>query len=123
MRRLNVLPVILVLLLTSTLAHADCHYFRVKYKLVSCGIDKTAPEKLPGVAATTPDDPTWLDEAPANTAKFVCSCDYVLQGSNPLCDFDRTDEETYTLETDNVPQTCRRGKDLCNDFCPRDSSS
>lgn len=114
---------IMIIGLCGTLAQAECRYFRTSFKLVSCEADKTSPEKLPGMDAATPDDPTWLDQAPSSTAKFVCSCDYVLQGSNPLCDFDRTDEESYTIETDNVPQTCRRGKDLCNDFCARDLSS
>jgi hypothetical protein len=123
MKHRKIIGLLMIALSLTSIGQAQCRYFRVKYKLISCELDKMAPDKLPGVASSNPDDLNWLDQAPGNSVKFKCDCDYVLKGSDPLCDFDKNDEQTYTTETDNVQDTCRRGSNLCDQFCPRDLSS
>lgn len=68
---------------------------------------------------TTPDDPTWQDQASGASALITCECNYALQGSSPQCDFDRTEERNYSVPTPNLRETCRRGKNLCDDSCER----
>lgn len=97
---------------------AQCIYFRVSYKLLTCApaepAAKTrAPEPVPQELL----DLQATDER--DVLQVACACDYSLVGSDPRCDLDRTEEITSFLGGDNASAACRRGKSLCRDLCPK----
>ena len=98
-------------------AYADCQYFRVGYKLARCTAlsDKEAKSLEAGVPVDS--DPDLSDAENGTLSKIVCTCDYVLSGSDPRCDFDKSLDQTTYLNTLNLRQTCARGKDLCDSIC------
>ncbi len=112
MRRVGILLAMLMFWGAGS-AHADCRYFRVRYKFLHCEESK---EK-----EVTPADPDPIEGAELNglAVRVLCSCDYSLSGSDPRCDFDQTVEQSQIFGTDNVSRFCARGPSLCNDVCRR----
>jgi len=113
----------LVLLLVAGVAgysQAECSYFRTSFKLLKCKLDNPQPQKLPGITPPPSDDaPLQLDEQEGPVVRVVCTCDYSLSGSSPLCDFDRTEEQTSLIPTPDVNATCREGNSLCDPICQK----
>jgi len=105
--------------MAATDGHAACRYFRVKYKLLLCQIEKSLPT---AANRGESDDPALTDDPAASNGPLVtvrCGCDYTLYGSAPQCDFDKSEERTGVLPPpeDRVP--CPRGQETCSDICPR----
>lgn len=106
----------LVLVMTMT-SHAECRYFRVAYKLVSCGVSPSVPIDSTTAPETTL--PGLEDDPIGASVTITCGCDYALQGSDPLCDLERTEEFTSTEGSDDPLAACRPGKTLCAVRCPK----
>ena len=100
---------------------AECTYFRVKYKLAKCRA--VTPKEAKAIAAPAEaaeeGDPDLKEPAEGPLAKIVCSCDYALSGSDPLCDLDKSEDKTSYIPAPNLHDTCARGKNLCDEVCLR----
>jgi hypothetical protein len=122
----SVMRRLLALLLVAGLAsysHAECQYFRTGFKLLKCTLEKPPTEKLPGVTPPPSDDaPLQLDEDEGPMARIDCSCDYSLSGSSPICDLDRTEDETSLIPTQDINATCHQKNALCDPICRKNVS-
>jgi hypothetical protein len=95
---------------------ADCHYFRVGYKLSRCvAMRDAAPPPV-----QDSDDFLMEDVPQTASARISCNCDYALKGSAALCDFDRSEDQSSTIPAPNLVETCARAKSLCQEICPRE---
>lgn len=94
---------------------ASCRYFRSAQHLSACELQPRQAAVLPSSATI---DAALLQEEPTGpTVLATCSCDYTLQGSDPRCDMDRTEEYSSMLPEESSP-VCRRGASLCRSICP-----
>src|SRR5262249_33025955 len=100
-------------------AAADCVYFRTKARVQQCKAARGEP--LPPVEADEAAQAVGeaLEKDDGKRVKLVCSCEYSLSGSDPLCDFDRQEEIPSLIPADDPKPFCRQAAKRCAEICPR----
>jgi hypothetical protein len=101
-------------------AHAECNYLRTSYQEVSCK-PLAKDKETSGDAVSSTTTLPGLEDAPIGPMDQVtCNCQYVLSGSNPLCDSDREQEFSESYPQDASAPVCPRAKSLCATVCPKE---
>jgi hypothetical protein len=106
-------------LITSLLlpAQAQCRYFRVAVNLLQCKEEN--PADLKTLSHPEMDIPELPTPSEGKLMQVHCSCDYTLSGSNPFCDFDRSQEFASAMGTGDSANPCAGAKAFCNQICPQ----
>jgi len=97
---------------------AECTYFRISAKLLTCGVADEKTLKAIDPYQVTSDAPELEEPVNKNLLQVVCDCGYSLQGSDPRCDVDQSMEKSSIIAADDLEHSCRRGNLLCHDVCP-----
>ncbi len=97
---------------------AECNYFRVSFKKLTCGPADEKTQKEINPYQPVQDSPELQDPVSQNLLQVTCECVYSLQGSDPRCDMDQTVEKSSVIGADDFEHTCRRGNSICHDVCP-----
>ena len=118
MFRLTSFPFVALLLLVSgtTPAAASCRYFRTAYKVAHCTEVKPA---LDTKARPSESEAPWLENEEGPQRQILCACTYVLEGSDPRCDFDKIDEVPATVSAKEAGAHCELARNVCGDICSR----
>jgi len=99
---------------------AACIYSRTEYKVSACVPTATIKDSFVVQPSTPELALPGLEETPTGPLdQLVCECNYVLQGSDPLCDGEKTQEFSQLFPQDPAVPTCPRGKSLCAGLCPK----
>jgi hypothetical protein len=100
-----------------TPANAGCRYFRVSAGVQEC--KEVNPADLKGMDRPELDIAELPPETEGKLIRVQCGCNYTLVGSNPLCDYDRSQEQVSTMGTDNDAHPCAAAKTYCSQICPQ----
>jgi hypothetical protein len=106
-------------LLSAPTAGAECLYFRVGYSLQQCRLDNSSTAKDRSADNAPLEDPLLKDAPSLPLVRVVCECRYSLHGANPICDFDKSEEQAGLLPAQDVVTLCKMGDGLCASVCAK----
>ncbi len=93
---------------------AECRYTLTSTHLLQCRPIKLIENKQHKALWTYVDDHPNGDGI---LAHILCTCDTAAASIQPLCEAPRTHKLTFTVETQDIRQTCSRGAALCQTPC------
>jgi hypothetical protein len=99
-------------------ASASCRYFRTAYKVSACkDIQPTVSTSTKTVSNDI--DAPWLENEEGPRRQLLCVCTYVLQGSDPRCDFDKIEEVPASVSKTETGPNCELAINVCGEVCAR----